>query len=334
MPPRDLTTTPTLDPVEDITRRRILTAIPALGLVAAGINCGDDDTDGDTGTPGTAAPASRTFESIRGPIEVPAAPKVVVCVDTVTPMALLDVGFTPAGIIDAARDGANGFEHKQTLNQIEVIGGWLDYDYERIAALAPDVIIGAEFMDAVYDQLSAIAPTILLPSPTASDWKEQAEMLADIVGRKAKAEHLRVDYEERVEEVRSEYAEAFSRARWSNLWTYGGGEWYAFLATNPSSGVLLDAGITLGEEAYASDVATYSMEQLILLDQSGVILVYDEQSLDGGVSPETQEMFDLPLWQQLPAVKAGHVYTHATSASHYKAAMTLLNFAAEAAAKI
>ncbi|MDZ7727016.1 MAG: hypothetical protein U5Q44_01790 [Dehalococcoidia bacterium] len=77
MPPRDPftpTTTPTLDPVEDITRRRLLTALPALGLIAGGISCGDDDDEPAPTEAPTEAPSTRVVEHPLGTTELPMQP--------------------------------------------------------------------------------------------------------------------------------------------------------------------------------------------------------------------------------------------------------------------
>lgn len=82
MPPRDFSATPTLDPIEDITRRRLLTAIPALGLMASGISCGDEDT-GAHATAEPSAGVSRfpvTIHHALGATTIPREPQRVVAV--------------------------------------------------------------------------------------------------------------------------------------------------------------------------------------------------------------------------------------------------------------
>lgn len=81
-----------------------------------------------------------------------------------------------------------------------------DLEYERIAALDPDLIIGvnAGMEQASYDRLSRIAPTIAQPKGANdffSPWDAQTLLVGEAVGKETEATAL-------VAEVKEQFADA------------------------------------------------------------------------------------------------------------------------------
>ncbi|MDZ7727014.1 MAG: ABC transporter substrate-binding protein [Dehalococcoidia bacterium] len=161
MPPRDYTT-PTLDPIEDITRRRLLTALPALGLIAGGISCGDDDDD--EATP-TEAPTRTFTDSLGRTVEIPPKPQRIVSLHVYTSApALLSIGAPVLGI-PLDRGVVDAIQPYDLSNIIDV--GGFEPNLEAIASLDPDLIIGLAGADGrpaveggVAEQIQSIAPSM------------------------------------------------------------------------------------------------------------------------------------------------------------------------------
>jgi iron complex transport system substrate-binding protein len=73
--------------------------------------------------------------------------------------------------------------------------GATDLDFEKVAALSPDLILGINsYIDqAAYDKLTAIAPTVAQSgdvAPGATTWQDQTLTTGKALGQQAKAEEL------------------------------------------------------------------------------------------------------------------------------------------------
>jgi iron complex transport system substrate-binding protein len=172
----------------------LLGAVLALGLAACGTGAAEQ-------TAPSPSPATRTVESFRGPVEVPANPERVVVLDTGELDSAVALGVTPVGAVRApVQDGLLGYLADE-LDGVELVGEIGEPDLERIAALDPDVILGSELrVGEVYDQLSAIAPTVLTET-VGVVWKENLLVHGAALGREQEARALLDAYEARADEV-------------------------------------------------------------------------------------------------------------------------------------
>ena len=176
----------------------LLAAALALSLAACG--SGPDAATGD-GTAAPAASSTRTVETARGPVEVPAEPERVVVLDTGELDSAVALGVVPVGAVRApVQDGLLGYL-ADDLDGVELVGEIDEPDLERIAALDPDLILGSELrVGQVYDQLSAIAPTVLTET-VGVVWKENLLVHGAALGREEQAQELLDAYEARADEV-------------------------------------------------------------------------------------------------------------------------------------
>jgi len=160
--------------------------------------------------------------------------------------------------------------------------------YEKIAALEPDLIVGtnAGLTKNTYDKLSKIAPTVTSVKGSEgyfSDWKAQTRQVAAAVGRSAAGEKLIADVEAAYADAAAAHPEfagltaTFSQATPSdgNLWVYPDG-----LNTD----FLTDLGFTMtpGLEAYApaaGEQAQISAENIGVIDAD--VIVFATESTDG-----------------------------------------------------
>lgn len=203
-----------------LTLRRAPAALALLTtlLLVALAGCGSDD---DSSTTTSAASAGTGTETTAGafPVEVrhkfgtttvPAEPKRIVSVGLTEHDSALALGYRPIAITDWYGDQPDGLwpwtrdlyggERPQLLSSSD------GFEFERIAALKPDLILGtnAGMRDADYEKLSALAPTIAPPTGASdyfSPWNEQVELIAQGLGRAAEGTAL-------VTEVRDAFAEA------------------------------------------------------------------------------------------------------------------------------
>ena len=178
----------------------IRTAAIAIVLGLAIAACGDDDpvaVDTDDGgaadAQGGAGPDDGVFpvevEHALGVTEVPAEPERVVTVG-VTDW----YGDQPYATWPWAQDEL-GAAQPEVLTAVDGL------QFERIAALEPDLIIGtnAGLDEASYELLSDIAPTIAHPADAPlyfSPWDDQARLIGQALGREEQMDDVITDIEE------------------------------------------------------------------------------------------------------------------------------------------
>lgn len=257
-----------------------------------------------------------TVEHQFGETTVEAEPQRVVVVGLTEQDILLELGVTPVATTEwyGEQPYAVWPWAADLLGDAEpeVLTTTDGFEYEKIASLRPDLIVGtnAGLEQETYDKLSEIAPTVASvegSEPYFSSWQEQTRVVAAAVGRSAEGEDL-------IDGVETAYAEAaaahpefagltatFSQgAAWEgNLWVYPEG-----LNTD----FLTDLGFTItpGLEEHAPEEgvqAQISAENTGLLEADVVVFATEEpDAIDG--------LLDFGTLSTLPAVEENRaIYT-------------------------
>ena len=143
---------------------RKFSALLAAGALVSLSACGTgddgspaaDNGDGDT----------RTITHAAGETEVPADLDRVVTLWAPTFAAMLSLDEQPVGYAFNAEpvegvDYPEGFD----IDALEHVGHSVELDFEEIAAVGPELIIGTSVHEEMYDQLSELAPTVILDWP-------------------------------------------------------------------------------------------------------------------------------------------------------------------------
>lgn len=306
MPPRDFTAIPTLDPVEDITRRQLLTALPALGVFAAGISCGDeDDAPPATLTP----PATRQFTDSTGYTQdVPARPQRIVAThDLHGASQVLSLGLPLAGLSSYEESFADYITRYFDVGDARNIGYGEALDIEGIVALEPDLILSYSLNGAIPDfilpphiveDLRSIAPVVAIDPFRPVD-TVMAEF-TDLLGVAPSAlDKQRDELDGVIEEMRT-----LLGTRWSEV-TVGHIQAYedSIFANAPESSPVTYPFSQLGVDwidavrAAETDLSVdYSLERMSEFDCDLLLYVTEFANYD-----------DLPLFQQLAVVKGSQV---------------------------
>lgn len=281
------------------TQRHALRRLPTLLTLALASAVTLSACSGTEDSGSTGSGESYTVAHAMGETVVEGAPERIVVLDSPHLDALVALDDAPIGVTES-RAGAGTPPYLGDIDA-EVVGLTSEPDIDKIAALAPDLIIGAKVRhEAIYDELSGIAPTVFSEN-SGTDWKEQARITAAAVNQEEEMEGLLEDLDTRISEVGQAVGaegKTFSMVRFrpDNFRLYGP---HTF-----SGSVLTQMGFDLGDREWDE----YSMMELSpeLFEQiDGEIIFYTNP---GGDPSATTMSTITGLWGDLPGVKSGQTY--------------------------
>jgi iron complex transport system substrate-binding protein len=253
-----------------------------------------------------------------GDTTIPSEPQRVAVVGVTEQDVLLELGTPPIATTEWygeqpyavwpwATDLLNGTEPT-------VLSSTDGFEFEKIAALEPDLIIGtnANMTQDDYTKLSAIAPTVTSLTGAEwyfSDWQDQTRQIAKAMGRTAEGEKLITGVEDAYRAAAAAHPEfAGLTATFSQ-----GGPWEGSIYVYPdglNTDFLTDLGfvITPGLEKYVQQEgaqALISGENMSLIDAD--VIVFATESAES-----LPDLLDFGTTRSLKAVTDGHaVYTDA-----------------------
>ncbi len=306
------------------TRRLLPVVVLLLALVVAGCGSSDEEPSADGGsTEATAAqgtfPARATHRF--GTTVVPRQPERIVVVGLTEQDTVLALGRRPLATTEwyGRRPGAIWPWAREAMGPDlpEVLSNADGFQFEKIAALRPDLIVGtnAGMQKADYDKLSKIAPTIASVKGGTdyfSPWDEQTILIAQALGREDAGRRL-------VADIRAQYAAvADAHPEWSGKTaTFSQNGFYDGLLYVYPDGVNTEFLSYLGFEINpkltplvrrAGEQVTVSPERLDVID-ADVILFATERAED------IANLRKVPTFDKLDAVAGRRaVFTDGTLA--------------------
>ena len=315
-------------------RRRSRHRVPLLAfavlLLAA---CGSDDakvaetsaeTSAETNAATTQASESASFpasvEHALGTTVIETEPQRIVTVGVTEQDTLLALGIKPIGVTEwyGEQPFATWPWAQDELGDAEpeVLTTADGFQYERIAALKPDLIIGTNAgIDATsYALLTEIAPTIAHPKDAPqyfSRWDDQARLIAQAVGRTDEMDVILGDIEDQFAAAATAHPEFAGKKVIFLQNAFYNGDAVAY-QEGLSTAFLTDLGFAIPAEldAFATEGQAYiPIEQLSVLDNADVLLWGTE------VPSDRDALEEEPLYRGLEEVKAGHlVFTDGVTA--------------------
>lgn len=290
-------------------RHGILAGSLAVTAALALSACGSSDSS-DSGSGSGSGSGTHTVRTVMGDVEVPAAPKRVVVLDTAELDSALTLGVKPVGATHA--DVKSGFLNYLPKNQvagIKDVGAMMTPSLESIAALKPDLILTSKIRHGdKYAELKKIAPTVMTEN-TGYPWKENFQVHADALGKKAEAKMVTADYASHVADVTKALGgKAKTAATEVNMVRFVEGADIRIYGKKNYIGTIL-ADVGLGRPAItdkAKDGFSYdvSPEKIDLADAD---VVFHSTYGDPKKSKETQTT-DSGLWKNMSAVKNGKAF--------------------------
>ncbi|OYN95941.1 hypothetical protein CGZ96_14585 [Enemella evansiae] len=191
---------------------------------------------------------------------------------------------------------------------------------EAIAGTAPDLIIGRfSDIEPIRAELEAIAAVLPVGDQDTSRWQDDLRLVASATGREQRATELLNGYDERVAALKERYAGVLAERTFAPMNYDLEDDATDSRAQRLLSTVMTDVGMR-PSRAFATAIdgqkAEFGPEQLLTGygDANGLVAVVTE--------PEAwQQLQQRPLYQQLAAVREGHV-VRADRRTHEGAALT------------
>lgn len=196
------------------------------------------------------------------------------------------------------------------IKNVEDVG--FPINLEKTLALKPDLIIIANPDEKVYEQLSKIAPTIMFN--TFTPFEQRLPELGDILGKKQEAEEWLNDYNKKAEDMWKQLTDdrmIDSGETASVLTYYPGNRLFVMGITGLSQILYHPQGFKPGEKIQEMLDAEKGFEEIsaeLLPEYAGDRIFILTPTTDEE-KQATKEMMESKIWNDLPAVKNGHVYT-------------------------
>ncbi|MFJ2608578.1 ABC transporter substrate-binding protein [Streptomyces sp. NPDC091279] len=286
--------------------RRLLTTLAAVLATTLLAACGGGSSgDGTKATPGT-----RTVATAHGKVTVPTRPLRIVSVHAWSTESLFDLGLKPVGVEDSGATYVPPRYLKRWKATAKVTSG-ADIDYEKIASLKPDLIVGVDvpYLSKAYKNLAAIAPTAFASYSETSTWTRFPDATARFVNREAQLAALKKTYESRIAEVSGAYRAKLADARWDVIQGgFDNGNYWIYSTASPVGDILGKLGVKFAKattSVAAGNNKSVSYERADLLKDADYIIYYTNN--DGSPANNIQKLFDLKAFKELPAAKDKHL---------------------------
>jgi iron complex transport system substrate-binding protein len=249
---------------------------------------------------------ARDITHVMGVTSVPDQPLRIVALTNEATEDLLALGIVPVGAVRSAN--ANPwFDHvADQLGDTVLVGEELSPSLETILSLEPDLILGNKKRhEKIYDQLSAIAPTVYVENITGQ-WRDNLAFYAEAVGKSAEGEALLEGYQDRVAAIQAALGDRLAEK--VGLVRFIAGQNYAYNNDSFSGSILRDIGFARPAAQDKPGLAEpITAERIPELDGDR-LLHFSYETGDGGATNEAKTWMASPLWQNLTAVKSGHLH--------------------------
>lgn len=258
--------------------------------------CGDDSAADETGAEETKA-ETITYESEKGPVEVPADPQRVIVLSTYAgDVMALDV---PLAGVDSWSKMNPRFD-EELVNVEEVT----DESLEKILELEPDLIIGLSTINNI-DKLNEIAPTVTFTYGKL-DYLEQHLEIGKLLNKEQEAQAWIDDFQARAQQagddIRAEIGEDATVSVIENF----DKQLYVFGDNWARGTEILYQEMKLKMPQKVEEMALtdgfYALSQEVLPDYMGDYVIFSKDSEQDNSFQETD------LYKDTPAVQNGQVF--------------------------
>lgn len=192
-----------------------------------------------------------------------------------------------------------------------------DVPFEVVSGFNPDLLIlsSAGLVEGgKYETYSKIAPTFVIESEKHNDWRQRLIRVSEVFGKEEAAEKKLAEYDQLVEDNKSKIKEAIGDESVAVVWVFN--DDFYIVNQQKSSGTVLyhDLDLTIPDvvmeisENANDDRLSISLERLAELDADHLFLIVNQIG-------EGEKALKDHVFQNIPAVKHGHVYEYTSDSS-------------------
>lgn len=185
-----------------------------------------------------------------------------------------------------------------------------DLPFEAVTSFEPDLhLIGSTdaVSDGKYDQYAKIAPTYVIGTEQSENWRENLIKIAEVLNLNDEATKILEEYDTKAEESKIEIKDAIGDESVAAIWLTN--NQFFIVSETQSSGAVLYGDLDLTTPAVVKEISSsatgdwsaISLEELAELEADHLFLINSDQA--AGI-----DLFEDPLWNNIPAVKNNHVY--------------------------
>lgn len=255
----------------------------------------------------------RLIQHSAGETCVPLNPQRVVTLDPMSLESAIALGIQP---IAAVNVDLTSPQLKQQASKILSVGSNGEPNLEKILALKPDLILGADYLSSIYREASHIAPTVLTNLNHSGEWKDEFAFVAATLGRSQQAEKAMADYYQRLKEFKAQMGDRLQTTKVSIVYLYA--EMITVYTTVGFNGsILKDAGLARPVSQDLDLEATqqkglspiqYRISNELFDAADGDVIFMIVTPSDSKIGKTRDRLLSDPLWSKLKAVQQGKVY--------------------------
>lgn len=230
-----------------------------------------------------------------GTTVIPKAPKRIVTLGLSDQDAVLALGVRPVGAVDWFNERPYGLwpwtKDRWGSHPPTIVGARDDVDKEKVLDLHPDLILAlySGMSQEQYAELSKIAPTVGQPEDYpdyGAPWQEMTRMTGAAMGKRAAADRLIADVDDRFAAARKEHPDWQGRSV-AVVDPYQPGEYAVFAKSDPKAVFMTELGFRVPDEiteaAGDDNAAQISTERADLIDTDLLLFLTADPSAEARV---------------------------------------------------
>lgn len=292
---------------------RASTTLVAAGVAAMLLTACSTTSDAATSTDGTSAAtgsATHTVDSEFGEVTLPTDPQAALGMYTTDLDMLITLG-VPLAQSQPIRDNGYStfpsFFDQEALEGITPFTNFPEFSYESILAAQPDLVVnGLGYDESIGERLSEIAPTYSFNGFDGSDWRVKFEALAEALGRTAEHDAWTEKYQAKVADIRARLDAAGIDPVVGSVGVDDDQVTVSCYGT-PCL-VFDDLGLDITPLS-DGEGASLSFEEVGQLEGIDAVFTSMPPETDGSFADSFEALADNTVWQQLPFVTEGQIFT-------------------------
>ncbi len=191
---------------------------------------------------------------------------------------------------------------KQYFEQYQIADLGTEVNLEKLLEQKPDIILATTANEAIYDQLESIAPMVVFDvNVMFGDWQNSLREVSKVIGEEKAAETFISSLMSQIKQSKESLVMEGKSVAFLRLWSktvYSMGKSTCAAYYDEDNGLGLQA-----PEGWPDEIGELSLEALAEMNPEYIFISTSEDET------YMQELSKNTVWNNLTAVKEGHVYT-------------------------